>query len=351
MLYNMAHLDEMQEAEERVQDGQSMELETCVSGVAGGASEGGVPDGMESVDSVESFVLVGRDDIPEGGGRSASQSIMSVIGAAISTSKEDRGHRLGNFWNYPEFNPSEKRLGILPESFYALITSSVTPSCPLRYADLGCNEGELTLEFWGKLVRALEGEGEMDNPLASGKDVKALGVDIDEVLIERARARSLACDLASGSSVFSSPIPSIVFVPGNIADKSFLASQIEHISDRKRLTLISLFSTTMWVHIHLGDTKFFEFLRTVCGHCDFFLVEPQPRKCYKNVNKRLRSMGRPPVDLAGLEKLLQIEENIEACILKCGFKKVDLWGEEGEGVAREERTHWERTLMLFQRVE
>ena len=334
----MTHLDEFQVAQERTEneggDKQFIELETRKSIET--------QQSIENVNSEESFVFVEESQgLPQEGAHVPSVSVRpnaTAVASAYSSSKEDRGHRLGNFWNYPEFNPSSKRLSLLPDSFFSLITSSVTPSCPLRYADLGCNEGELTVEFWNKLVSALDGsDGESINPLTPPKDAKALGVDIDEVLIERALAR------------VSSPGPSIVFVPGDITDKSFLASQIERISVGERITLLSLFSTTMWVHIHLGDAKFFEFLQEVCGHCEFFLVEPQPRKCYKGVNKRLRSMGRPSVDFGGLENLLQIEETIEACILKFGFVKCDIWGGEGGG-REEERTHWARKLMLFRRV-
>ena len=352
MLYNMTHLDEFQVAQERSEneggDKQFVELETRKSMEI-------VP---KPIAAEEEFVFVedSRDvseveSPPPVSSRPASVSNATIIASAYSSSKEDRGHRLGNFWNYPEFNPSSKRLGLLPDSFFSLIISSVSPACPLRYADLGCNEGELTLEFWSKLVSVLDGgDGESSiNPLSPPKDAKALGVDIDDVLIERAQARALAGDLSSGASMFSSPSPSIIFVPGNITDKSFLASQLERISVGKRITLVSLFSTTMWIHIHLGDAKFFDFLKNVCGACEFFLVEPQPRKCYKNVNKRLRSMGRPPIDFGGLENLLQIEETIEKCILACGFMKCDIWGDEGGG-EREERTHWARKLMLFKRV-
>jgi len=246
MLYNMTHLDEMQECQEKGESGnQIFELETRDSEKGKKGDEKVVGD----EGSEESFVLVEDTTTPSAANESPPIEVptSAVISSAYSSTKEDKGHRLGNFWNYPEFNPSSKRLEVLPEILFALVASTVKPGAPLRYADLGCNEGELTLAFFQRLVAVLDGgNGEVD-PLAEPKDVKSLGVDIDEVLIERARARALAGDLASGTtSIFSPPSPSIIFVPGNITDKTFLQSQVEHISVRgKRLTLISLFSTTM----------------------------------------------------------------------------------------------------------
>ena len=165
--------------------------------------------------------------------------------------------------------------------------------------------------------------------------------------------------------------PSINFVDGDVTDLDFLGKSLDTL-DTGRLTLITLFSTTMWIHLHLGDERFYLFLTYVCSRCDWFLVEPQPRKCYASVsckegakrrgtiisrrasvslytltialqaNKRLRRMGREEIDLTECS-LEDLEGRIKRSIEECGFERV----EEGE----EKKTHWNRRLMLFKRKE
>lgn len=229
---------------------------------------------------------------------------------------EDRGHRHGNFWNYPSFNPAAARLGLLPPSFFTSLLPPPSSAKPFTYADLGCNEGELTVPFFQRLLAVLP----------PGRAHRALGLDIDPALAGRAAARS-------------AELPEISFAAADVTDARLLSSRLSSLAPG-RLSLVSLFSTTMWLHVHLGDEGFAGFLRGVAGRCELLLVEPQPKRAYRKINKRLGAMKRPAVDIGGLETLDDLEGEMDRTMGGEGFERV---GGENEG----KRTAWGRGIVLY----
>jgi hypothetical protein len=126
--------------------------------------------------------------------------------------------------------------------------------------------------------------------------------------------------------------------------------------------LTTIFSTTMWIHVHGGDEGLKSFLERACGWTkNFLLVEPQPSGCYRKANVRLRKMGLPELKIVTSSRLKlrpAIEEEIEKVIIGAGFHRVHLKvvagadaqnSEEGEP-SRSERTDWNRALHLYQRI-
>ena len=78
----------------------------------------------------------------------------------------------GNFHDYYRFHGVAERMDHLPES---ALRGMVAPgSTPLLLCDLGCNEGDLTFVLASALAAA------------TGRPVHALGVDLDDALIDRA---------------------------------------------------------------------------------------------------------------------------------------------------------------------
>ncbi len=77
--------------------------------------------------------------------------------------------------------------------------------------------------------------------------------------------------------------------------------------------------------------------------CEHLVIEPQPLKCYKTANKRLRKQGLETFDLSTLSMLRGegIEENVKRVIVGCGFEQVDFKGDQ--------RTEWERDIVIFKR--
>ncbi|GMH62231.1 hypothetical protein TL16_g03434 [Triparma laevis f. inornata] len=246
-LYNIFHLDEFQQAIERQentaeQDYELHDLRPSLENLPPTTTSTTTPlndesSSKSSTSSTSSFIHI--------------PSSTSTPSTYLSTSDLDRGHRLGNFWNYPTYNPAEKRMELIPEVFFERIGGSVESK--LSYIDLGCNEGELTLSFWSHLL-----------PHTSHPS-SALGIDIDPTLINRAQTRSLAGDILRGGE------QSIRFVDGDVSDLKFLEEEIDKL-ESSRVTLISLFSTTMWLHVHLGDSGLKLFLVYVLSRCNFFLV-------------------------------------------------------------------------------
>ena len=47
---------------------------------------------------------------------------------------------------------------------------------------------------------------------------------------------------------------------------------------KQKFDLTSIFSTTMWIHIHSGDDGLVAFLERACSLTEYLLVEPQPSK-------------------------------------------------------------------------
>ena len=113
----------------------------------------------------------------------------SSIEHVLQVSAQDMGHRIGNFHNYYTFHPPSIRLQHMGEILdYVRDTSSrkrqrgmeeekTMSRTPFRYCDLGCNEGDLTIEIATALQGALQ------------QHVEFTGMDIDDELIQRANAK------------------------------------------------------------------------------------------------------------------------------------------------------------------
>mmetsp|Transcript_28121 Transcript_28121/g.39552 ORF Transcript_28121/g.39552 Transcript_28121/m.39552 type:complete len:278 (+) Transcript_28121:80-913(+) len=245
---------------------------------------------------------------------------------------EDQGHRFGNFHNYYQFNPPLNRLELLEPVFQYLKQTShrkrrrteeqkeKANDDSFLYCDIGCNEGDLTIEMSKALHEKL------------CKPVDFVGFDIDPLLIERAEKK------------WKDKENKIVgtFKVGN-AEKL-------NMPDRG-VDMISLFSTTMWIHVHGGDVGLREALRRICN-CSrqFVLIEPQPSKCYRNAMIRLRKMGRTELDVSNdrLKLRQNIEEEIDKIMNSNCFFRVQM-DENDNGKSDPERTKWNRALQLYER--
>jgi len=203
----------------------------------------------------------------------------------------------------------------------------------IYYCDAGCNAGELTMAMARSLAEECAsddeggGEGEEDKGGVTSTDstddvsegkirVQCLGLDLDPALIERAaakfstdappspsphascvvddekstsentkgtrrggtRAAFEVCDLCSESE--HNGACSSFFAGGGI-----VAGGNDDGDDGRRpdraprplFHLTTIFSTTMWIHVHGGDDGLREFLERACGWTRrYLLIEPQP---------------------------------------------------------------------------
>ena len=143
----------------------------------------------------------------------------------------------------------------MPKEFYIL--------------DIGCNEGDLTLELLSLVQNEL-------------KDVKCfvLGVDLDKFLIDRANAKSPCNDTVQFK---------MVDVMGND-----LEAIDEYLSSHSisKFSVVCCFSITMWIHMNHGDEGFKSFLKLSSGYSSScFIIEPQLWKCYRKAIQRCRRLG------------------------------------------------------------
>ena len=175
----------------------------------------------------------------------------------------------------------------------------------------------LTTALYKKL-----GEGE--------EEVKILGVDIDSLLIDRAKENNtvkdnisfLALDLMSDSEEVMDSL------------RTFLDGL-----NKTRFDLICVFSVTMWIHLNHGDKGLRTFINLLCSQTRFLLLEPQPWKCYQTAARRMRKLGKPE-----FEKMKDLEirgPGVEQGIL-------EMCKEEGMVVEVEfGETQWNRKLLLL----
>lgn len=230
-------------------------------------------------------------------------------------SVQDRGHRYGNFHQYYSFHPVESRITVLG-SIFEVIGSTFRKQefqQQIDYLDIGCNSGDLTIRVAVSIADA------------SSRRVRALGWDLDDQLIARANDKSTPANATT------------TFETINVLNEGFTTSS--SLSD-----VTTIFSTTMWIHIHGGDEglrRVMDKLFKVTRH--FLIVEPQPSKCYKVAAARLRRMGLSPDDVSVDRLHLRLGGNVEEEIQRLAtLNGFDL-------VVKTAKTEWKRTVYLFHR--
>ena len=184
------------------------------------------------------------------------------------------------------------------------------PDC-IYYCDLGCNEGDLTLAMATSLVKKYTSNEHRvhdttrdelvvdkvssESKVASSISVKVLGLDLDPMLIERANNKLVSssdCSVVGDKSKKVKEISNGIEATFRVCN---LCSESEHnnaytsyvVEQALKSTatqvplqlfhLTTIFSTTMWIHIHGGDEGLKSFLERACL-CTrrYLLIEPQP---------------------------------------------------------------------------
>jgi hypothetical protein len=105
-----------------------------------------------------------------------------------------------------------------------------------------------------------------------------------------------------------------------------------------------MFSVTMWMHLHLGDERFVETIRSLAAitRC-LLIVEPQEFRSYKTAAKRQRHYGGAPFPLfAGLSR--QPLNLIELAVSSAGFSRITSASNVGASAG------FERQLLVFART-
>ena len=158
-----------------------------------------------------------------------------------------KGHKYGNFHSYYAFHAQESRTLLIPQNFFLSLWESQGQPAAFSLLDVGCNEGNLTLELYNRAV----------SELPAHVHCFALGVDLDPILIDRATQKT-------------SDIPQISFQTVDImsVEEGSGVSLIENYCIVKGISgfsFVSLFSITMWIHLNHGDIGFERFLAVGAG--------------------------------------------------------------------------------------
>lgn len=192
--------------------------------------------------------------------------------------------KFGNFINYYSFHDVNERINNLhPQMFPALAETQ------LVCLDVGCNTGDLTKALYLYL-----------KSIYPNRDIHMLGIDIDSTLIERAKE--------------SNEYPNIKFITCNIMNQNerlvlqnYLDSCIHTAFD-----VTFCFSVTMWIHLNNGDDGLLEFLKLLKSISKTIILEPQPWKCYRNAQRRIKKSGNS----FDLYETLKLKENVDSVIEK-----------------------------------
>jgi SAM-dependent methyltransferase len=187
----------------------------------------------------------------------------------------------------------------------------------LYLLDVGCNEGDLTFQV---LIEAQQ------QLLKQDVVVKAVGIDLDDELIERAKEKY-------------KDNTHLLFATVNIMEPDSLQNfMTQHTISS--FSLVSCFSITMWIHMNHGDAGLTQFLNIVgrVSNCSV-LLEPQLWKSYRKANERCRRRGIPELPYF---KTLKIKDIKATCI--------DLYT-NSFGMTLQQRNDetpgWNRPLILF----
>lgn len=218
----------------------------------------------------------------------------------------------GNFINYYTFHDVSERINNLhPQMFPTPINDR------LICLDIGCNTGELTKAIYEYL-----------KTIYPTCIIHILAVDIDPTLIERAKE----------SNVNSN----IMFKVANIMTENN-QSIIQNYLETYNTTTFDLtfcFSVTMWIHLNNGDEGLVDFLKYIKSISRTIIIEPQPWKCYRNAQRRLKKSG----DSFQLYDSLKIKSNVDTVIENY------LCDGSHSKVYESPNSSWDRKLQSFKSV-
>ena len=256
--------------------------------------------------------------------------------------EESIGHQFGNFHSYYRFHPVTERTQYFTTGMFSTIwEADGKPPC-FTMLDVGCNEGDLTIEM------ALLATKDLPKHVS----VKVLGLDLDSELISRA---SIKLDAMRHSSSLPSNC-TIEFntcnltLPASYSEDGVVQTFLQSCGDTSSciqsntFSFITLFSVTMWVHLQVGDDQFKSFLHNICNlTSSSILIEPQPWKCYRAAARRCRKQSLPsfpyPPDTL---KLTDIDDVVRSIVIEeCHFSSRCSWSLGTES--------WGRTLVVYHR--
>lgn len=237
---------------------------------------------------------------------------------------DQSAHLLGNYHKYYTFHSAECRIDLLQQkSLFLDLWKSLGSPAVFNLMDIGCNEGDLSIALW-QLIRS---------ELPPEVQCRVVGVDLDQALIDLGKSKAVLhngdCSPHSAKVIFDC----VDFTKPDQIDALRLNLQANH--GIEELHLITVFSTTMWIHINVGDDglrHFFSSAKSFLAPKGVLLVEPQPGRCYTHAAKRCRKLGleSPPflhvVDRTKADELITKILRDEQGLPCLDFIGKEVWG-------------------------
>jgi len=250
-------------------------------------------------------------------------------------SLEGNGHKHGNYHDYYTFHPADVRTSLLPldifQDLYDNNNNNDDDDKIFNVLDIGCNEGNLTIDMYNRI------RSELSNDIT----IHIIGIDIDEMLIDRANKKDKV--VVNSNSNSNDTIQFMTVDIMNNDSRSIISNRKYH--------FISIFSVTMWIHLNHGDDGLRNCLYNTIDlltNKGSLLIEPQPWKCYKKAAKRLRKLGMPNPSYFGKLNINDIEKQITVMMMKSDKNNSDI----NDKLFTSYNTYgpdpkWGRTLILF----
>ncbi|XP_011643723.1 probable RNA methyltransferase CG11342 isoform X2 [Pogonomyrmex barbatus] len=161
-------------------------------------------------------------------------------------------------------------------------------------------------------------------------EISLIGIDLDPILIERARERNPRPDCVT--------FECLDFLSEDCGEilRGYLARM-----NKTRFDVAFCFSITMWIHLNHGDDGLEAFLRRVCELAEMIVVEPQPWRCYRNASRRLRRAKSEDFPLLKeLKYTGDPSKHIENILTRlCDFRRVTVTA----------GNDWGRMLLIYER--
>jgi len=227
------------------------------------------------------------------------------------------GHLKGNFPDYYAFHPFVPRITALlgapgtpasalkqdnKDALQHILrrTKNGDSNEPLLIADWGCNSGALTVALCRRL-----------RELQPDRRVAALGLDLDADLIKQAN-RNYTCIEGGKEEVVDVAFAAVDLVSewprAEELMEAFLEKQQQQAASgsgkeeaeqregvpKRKFDLLTIFSTTMWIHLVHGGEALKDFLVHASEWTHCLVIEPQTHKNYKTARKRLKRVGLQP---------------------------------------------------------
>lgn len=226
----------------------------------------------------------------------ANSSTSTGIGTAVEAAARG-GHLRGDFPRYYDFHTTGPRIQALLGDAEAQRVLSVVAAAAgaqpglLLLSDWGSNAGDLTLE----LARRLQAE--------TGRAVAALGLELNAGLVERARGL-VAAEAAAAQQQQQQRAVELEFEALDVVAEEERAQALVRAfarrhgrgegegegNTRRVVDVLTVFSTTMWVHLAHGDEGLTRMLRW--GHWLGVFVSLQNRVVHIILMYTLHAQGR-----------------------------------------------------------